>query len=306
VRYIPSKGAVACVILLIAGSISAANSEEEYVKSYSVTGRATVHARVDGSVQVITSDAPKVDFRVTYEKSNWGFLFGASPHVDSRQSGNVIELTARSGWSFPLSFGNTHMRVEVHMPRNADLELDTGDGGIEVSSLSGNVRLHTSDGGIKATDLVGTIELHSNDGGITVDRLKGDLKLHTNDGTIGADHLDGKCEVWTNDGSVDVAGRFDFLDVKSNDGSVTTRIESGSQMSGDWRIRADDGGINLALPKDFKANLDVGTDDGHITLDFPVEVQGSLSKSRIRGTLNGGGPALVVHTSDGAVHVTGI
>lgn len=85
-------------------------------------------------------------------------------------------------------------------------------------------------------------------------------------GSVGAAHIDGRCRVSSNDGEINVAGRFDLLDVNS-----------------------DDGTINMALPTDFKANLDARTSDGHITLNLPVQVQGDISKSHVRGTLNGAG-----------------
>jgi Putative adhesin len=298
----PTRLALALVILLAAGFASRVDAEE-YIKSYSVTGRATVNVHLDdGGVHVITSDTNQVEFRVKYERVGWGFGFGGDPHIDSQQSGDQVELTARIGWSFSL--GNS-MRIsaEIHMPRNADLKLETGDGGVEIASLNGNITVRTSDGSIRASQLSGTINLRSSDGRISVDALKGDLKLHTNDGTIEATHLDGDCAASSNDGAIHAAGRFDFLDIKSGDGGVVARVESGSTMTSTWRIGTADGSVTLALPTDLKANLDASTNDGHITLNLPVEVQGNVSKSAVRGTLNGGGPPLFIHTGDGAIHV---
>lgn len=77
-------------------------------------------------------------------------------------------------------------------------------------------------------------------------------------------------------------------------------------MSSAWGIRTADGGVDLALPKDFQANLDARTRDGHITLRLPVAAQGNLDKTHVRGTMNGGGPALVIQTDDGSIQLGAI
>jgi hypothetical protein len=259
----------------------------------------------DSRVQVITSDTPQVEFRVTYE--GFGALqLGGKLHIDSQQNGDRVELTARTGPSVTLGFSNGRMSTEVRMPRNADLQLETRDGHVEVASLNGNITVRTTDGAIKASQLSGTIDLQTSDGGITVDTVKGNFKLHTGDGAIRATNLDVRCAVSSTDGSTHLAGRFDSLDIKSGDGSVVARVAAGSKMSSTWNIRTVDGGVDLELPADFQANVDASTQDGHITSGLPIAVQGNLGKSVVRGTLNGGGPSLVIHTGDGSIHLRGV
>ncbi len=305
VSRILTRLTVPCVLLVAAGLPSRVNAEE-YIKSYPVNGRADVRVRADdSSVRVITSDSAQVEFRVKYA----GFAaveFGGKLHVDSHQNGGQVELTVHLSPGIVLGVSNRQVSTEVHMPRNADLRLETRDGHVEVASLSGNITVRTTDGGIKASQLSGTIDLQTSDGGMSVDALKGDFKLRTGDGTIGATNLDGKCEASSSDGSIHLAGRFDSLDIKSGDGGVVARIAPGSRMSSAWSIRSGDGGVDLALPTDFRANLDVSTKDGHITLGLPVTVQGDLGTSLVRGTMNGGGPSLVIRTGDGSIHLKGV
>jgi hypothetical protein len=74
-------------------------------------------------------------------------------------------------------------------------------------------------------------------------------------------------------------------------------------MDQDWSLTSNDGSITLRLPEVFPAELDASTGDGRVTLDFPVTVSGSLSRSRIRGTIQEGGPRLEVRTADGSIQV---
>jgi hypothetical protein len=277
----------------------------EYTKSYSLAGRANVRISTDdGTVRIITTDAKQVDFRVKYNASPWRLGFGSDPHVDSDQKGDVVELNARAGWHVGVGIGAEQMTIEVHMPKDGDLQLETVDGRVEIASLNGRVVAHSVDGGIQISHVTGTVDIHSTDGAINATALKGDLKLETSDGSITASDLDGRCTAHTSDGALHIAGRFDSLDLRSEDGVVTARVESGSAISSTWRIRSADGAVRLALPGDFKANLDATTNNGRITVNLPAAANGNASKSEFHGTLNGGGPVVLVHTGNGAIDLS--
>ena len=68
-------------------------------------------------------------------------------------------------------------------------------------------------------------------------------------------------------------------------------------------FHTSDGGVEVRLPQDFAAELYAHTGDGHIHLDMPVTVNGSVERSRIRGKLNGGGPLLEITTGDGSIRI---
>ncbi|MEA3176503.1 MAG: hypothetical protein QOI59_26 [Gammaproteobacteria bacterium] len=275
-------------IVLALGLASSVHAGE-YTKSYSVAGRAEVHVHVDdSSVRIVTSDTHQVDFNVKDEGSAAGLILGGKLKIDSQQNGNLVELTVLRNPGVTIGFNDKELSTEVHMPRDADLQIHTRDGRIDVSSVNGAITLHTTDGAIKASQLTGRIEIRSVDGAISLAQA------------------DGSCEVSSTDGSIRVGGRFDALDIKTTDGSVVAKAEQGSKMSGAWNIRTVDGGIELALPHDFQANVDARTRDGHISLALPVTVQGNIGKSEVHGTLNGGGPELTLRSTDGSIRLNGI
>jgi hypothetical protein len=274
---------------------------EDFVKSYPVTNRVKVHVDTnDASISVITSDANQVEFRVTYR----GVELDKTLHIETHQQGDEVELSARVVGFVSFSFGyQRKVHIEVRMPKEADLELETADGSVEASALSGNISLHTHDGSIRANHLAGTIDLHSGDGSITVDTLSGNIRLRTGDGGIDGDGLDGKCEAISGDGHIHVTGRFDALKIRSGDGSITARAAQGSKMASGWEINTRDGSVAVALPSNFQADIDASSGDGRITLDTPITVQGVISKSQVHGQMNGGGQTLIVHTGDGSIHL---
>jgi DUF4097 and DUF4098 domain-containing protein YvlB len=286
--------------LLAAGFASAVRAED-FVKSFPVTGRPTVRVQAgDASVRIVTEETKQVEFRVKYS----GYTLDKNLYLEARNVGNEFELNEREKSGITIGIARPKsVDIEVRMPRDADLQVRTGDGNIEVATVNGNVDVHSGDGRIRVAHLTGRIEIEARDGAINADTLKGDLKLHTGDGSIEARNLDGTCNVSTGDGSVRIDGRFDGLDIRSGDGSVNARAVAGSAMTGPWSIRTGDGPVELALPKEFKANLDASTGDGHIDVDLPVTVQGKISKASVRGAMNGGGPTLSIRTGDGSIRL---
>ena len=292
---------IACAALLAASAV--ASRAEEVTKSFTVSGRANVRVETnDGSVRVTAGDSKHVEFRVSFQ----GYQMGKDLRVDAHQDGEKVQLTARvtGHWGFSWGHDSRGLHIEVRMPREADLQVETGDGSVQAESINGTVNVHTGDGAVKANSLSGTIDLHTSDGSITVENLKGDIRLRTGDGPIEAHELDGKVEADSGDGHIRIAGRFDALNVKTGDGSVDTRVLPGSKMATSWTIRTGDGSVDLVLPSDFQTNIDASTGDGHISLGIPVTVEGTFSNSQIHGKMNGGGQPLTIHTGDGSIRLS--
>src|SRR5215469_1057880 len=259
-------GAVVAVSLFVPQVVRG----EEVTKSFAVTGRPNVRVETnDGSVRVTSGDAKQVEFRVEYQ----GYEMGKNLRVDARQDGDKVELIARVTGHWGINFGWSHNRrlhIEVRMPPQGDLQVETGDGAVETAGLSGTLNVHTGDGAVKANSLQGTIDLHTSDGSITVDTLKGDIRLRTGDGAIEARDLDGKVEADSGDGGIRLAGRFEALNVKTGDGGVDASVLSGSKMITGWTLRTGDGSVDISLPADFQADINATTGDGHISLGIPV------------------------------------
>jgi len=308
------KLAPCCAVLLAAGLGCRAHAAE-YTKSYAVTGTADVVVNSDnGSVRVNPSDGAKVEFDVKYDKSEWGTDANAGPYIDSHQAGNEVQLTAfvsepGSGWWDWMSFNpngfDRHLGIAVHMPKNANLQLQTRNGSIDVSSLNGKIVVTTRNGTVTGAQLSGTIDVDSRNGGITLDGVKGAIKVDTRNGSIAATGIDGRCELVTRNGSVRAAGRFDALDIDTRNGRVVARAEAGSRMSSGWSIRSSNAAVDVALPADLKATVDAGTNRGWISMDLPAQ-QSNQSGTQIRRDLNGGGPDLLIRTTNGGIHVSGV
>jgi len=289
-------------VIILLGAVSQAQAEE-YSKSYAVSGRPTVHVHVDdSSLRVITSDTRQVDFNVKREGTS-GLELGRGLKINSQQDGDHVELSVVHQPGIAIMSTDRHLMTEVHMPRDADLQIETRDGSVDLAAVNGNVTIHSADGAINASQLTGKIEIQSADGAIMTDSLKGDVRLHSTDGAITVTHLDGQCDVTSTDGALRAEGRFDSLRLVSTDGSVVAKVAEGSRMTSAWSIRTVDGSVNVSLPQNFQANINASTRDGHIKLALPVTVQGEISQSKVQGTLNGGGPELTLKSTDGSIRL---
>jgi hypothetical protein len=298
-----TKLAVALGFVLSAAVFAPRAKAEDWTKSYTVSGRAQVKVDTnDGAVQIYTGDTKQVDFRVLYD----GYEMNKSIHVDSRQDGDSVQINARVTGHWGFSWGNNHrnVRIEVHMPKDADIQIDTGDGSVTTQSLNGRVKIHTGDGSVRAQEVSGDVDIDTGDGSITVEGAKGDIRLRTGDGHIDARNLDGKVDAMSGDGHIKLDGRLDALSVKTGDGSIDARLQPGSKVNSSWSIRTGDGSVDIVLPADLQANIDASTNDGHISLGIPVTVEGTFSNSQIHGKMNGGGQPLVIHTGDGSIRLS--
>ncbi len=276
---------------------------EEWTKSYTVSGRAQVRVDTnDGAVQIYTGDSKQVDLRVIYD----GYEMNKNLHVDSRQDGDSVQINARISGHWGFSWGGNHrnIRIEVHMPKDADLQVDTGDGSVNTESLTGKVKIHTGDGSVRASDVSGDVDIDTGDGSITLEGAKGNVRLRSGDGHIEARNLDGSVDAYSGDGHIKLDGRLDALTVKTGDGSIDARLAPGSKVVASWNIRTGDGSVDIVLPGDLQANIDASTNDGHITLGIPVTVEGTFSNSQIHGKMNGGGQTLLIHTGDGSIRLS--
>ncbi|MGA7305852.1 MAG: DUF4097 family beta strand repeat-containing protein [Rhodothermales bacterium] len=127
---------------------------------------------------------------------------------------------------------------EVFAPANSNVDLESMNGGISISNLSGQARFETTNGGIHLEDLAGKVSGKTTNGGISID-LDGDhwdgdgLNVETVNGGVkimvpenySADletsTVNGKAEI---DFPVMIEGRFDrHLSAKLGDGGRRIR-----------------------------------------------------------------------------------
>jgi hypothetical protein len=61
------------------------------------------------------------------------------------------------------------------------------------------------------------------------------------------------------------------------------------------------GGVAVTLDPAARLEIDAASSGGRVSSDLPVTVRGAVSKSSLKGTLNGGGAVLKLRSSGGGV-----
>jgi DUF4097 and DUF4098 domain-containing protein YvlB len=257
---------------------------DDWSKTYQVSGHANLHVSTDdGDVTMIGADQKQIDAHVTTQ----GYKLSPSEvKIEESQTGDLITISVKLPhlrWSWGMS--RKSVKIELHVPRDLDVDVRTGDGNVTAQNVSGRVQFTTGDGNVTAS------------------AVHGEIHLHTGDGHIEGTDFDGGLDATTGDGNLRVSGRFDSLALKTGDGNIEGQIGSGSKVANTWTIHSGDGHINLRIPPDLNANIDVHTGDGSITMDVPVLVAGSLSHSSVHGKLNAGGETISVSSGDGSIHL---
>jgi DUF4097 and DUF4098 domain-containing protein YvlB len=249
------------LVVLAALSVHA----EEWRKTFPASGTPDIQVDAnDAEIRVSAADRHDIEAVVTTQ----GWKIGPGDvSVADRQTGSRVELKVQTPSTRGIGWHNRSVRIELSVPRQADLNLHTGDGNIRLRDVQGNLRLDSGDGEIEAI------------------AVEGPLKADTSDGNIR------------------IEGVFSSLDVRSGDGNISAEAKSGSKMTSGWVLRTGDGNVQLRVPSDFAADLDAHTGDGEVSVDVPVTMEGSFRESTVRGKMNGGGQPLELRSGDGNITV---
>jgi hypothetical protein len=129
-----------------------------------------------------------------------------------------------------------------------------------------NLSLRANNGGLHVAGVQGQIVLSTQNGGIALDGVGGAVHGHTTNGGLAIDLTGNR---WNGDG----------LD-------VTTR----------------NGGVRLTVPTNYSAQLETGTMNGGMDIDFPITVQGHIGH-HLSTQLGAGGATVRATTTNGGVSV---
>ena len=128
------------------------------------------------------------------------------------------------------------------------------------------------------------LEADTHNGGVTVDGVEGRMNLHAVNGGIHLSNVAGDIRAETTNGGV-------HADL------------SGSTWKGQGlELETTNGGVELNIPRGYNAELETGTVNGGMTIDFPITVQGSIGR-RIATKLGSGGPRVRATTTNGGVRI---
>jgi DUF4097 and DUF4098 domain-containing protein YvlB len=223
----------------------------------------------DGGLLKITTDVGAIDINTHTKETVLIEVDISGKNEDDMEvsfKNNAANVTITGDFDRSgFGFGSRQIRVnyKVTLPQNYNVNLDTSAGSIEIENLKGEVDAQTSGGSISLEDMEGDVNIKTSGGSLDLDNIIGKINAHTSGGSI--------------------------------------KLKLPTNPTKDSKIKTSGGSITAYLAKDIAVNLSAKTSGGRVSSEFIVN--GTTRKHSIVGTINGGGPALVLKSSGGSVRI---
>lgn len=209
-------------------------------------GVVAIDARKNGGISVKGWERNEILVRARLQTS-------ASTQAEADELAKQIRVQVAGGKIFaegPAMRENSHWSVsyEVFVPRRSDISLQTYNGGLAISDVSGRIEFTALNGGVVLKRVGGNVQGSTTNGGVIIE--------------LSGDRWEGEA-----------------LDV-----------------------RTTNGGIVMSVPENYSAHLETSTVNGHLSIDFPVTVQGRITRE-LAVNLGSGGPTVRAVTTNGGVKI---
>lgn len=195
--------------------------------------------------------------------------------------------------------------MEVRMPANVRLLVNTESGSVSISGVTGSVETETSSGDIDIVGTPQTLRATSLSGEITAEGGLERTNAESISGTVVLSRARGIVDAKSTSGAVRVLGReIKEAHLSSVSGSV---VFAGTPVA-DARIEAESssGSVELRLPDNYPAQYDLTSIDGHIENDYgPRPARTRSGEGATLRFSNGGGGRVLATTVSGSIHLQG-
>ena len=222
------------------------------------------------------------------------------------QNGTEVVAEAKYEKSGGWHTGNwppVQVSFTVTVPRNFNLNLNTSGGDIAVASLKGDVRARTSGGELKFDRIDGNLDGHTSGGDITLTEGTARAQLGTSGGNIHIDRAGGPTEVTTSGGDIIINSVAQLISATTSGGNVKAVITE--PIKQDTLLSTSGGDVRVRVVKGAGFQLDASTSGGDVNaegLTLTID-KGGVGKSRLVGSVNGGGPRLKLRSSGGDITI---
>ena len=296
-------------ILLLAGCDAADwGDSRKYTEDFSYTydlqpgGRLSVE-NFNGGVEVYAWDQPKVEITGTKFAAREEDL--ARIKIDISSAPNRIQIrTVRP--TEGSRRGSLGARYRIAVPRKTSLErVESSNGPVRVEGLEGEGRITTSNGPVRLTRHMGNVNLTTSNGPVDIHEVQGVINVTTSNGPVTADSLKGHLEATTSNGPIKVDITETQADrplrLRTSNGPI--QLALAARPASDVIATSSNGPITVRVGDNAGLRLKARTSNSRVQSDLPVTGVVEQSKSRLEGTIGGGGPLLELTTSNGPIRI---
>jgi DUF4097 and DUF4098 domain-containing protein YvlB len=253
--------------------------------AFTFTACGSMHMHIDDDLKLIKEktfnispgkslivDLSSGDVKVTYwDKSEVSVkIFGDENAFDKMDfdlngSDEMVEVIDKKKSSVSSWFSNVNVEVEVKVPTNFNLDINTAGGDIKCGGINGSAQLNTSGG------------------------------------DVWADKFSGKLNVSTSGGDIFLFCNNAIIEAETSGGDIKLEYEGENQGID---LSTSGGDIDIKLPNDFKASIELSTSGGDVSCSLNMNNIKKSYETNLVGDINGGGQKLIAHTSGGDITVT--
>ena len=272
-----------------------ASAEEWLEERIPVEPGGTLYVDLDrGSVEVRSHDRDEVWIEANARGWSSGMVL-----FTVERSANDVQIDGSIDHWMPSLLGRPRIEVRCAVPTEFGVEVETGGGRIEIERVSGRVYATTRGSRISLREIGGPALLRTSGGSIRVQTLGNDLRARTSGGRISIDRVEGDVEARTSGGSIDVEDVRGQIDASTSGGSIHARF-----IAEPWgRLETSGGSIRVQCDTRRGFDIDARTSGGTVKMEPKLDPGGRASRSEVQGSVNGGGPPLVLRTSGGSIKV---
>lgn len=210
---------------------------------------------------------------------------GGTITVDARKNGGV----SVKGWD----------RNEVLVRARIQTAASTQS---EADELAKQIRIETGGGKIFAEGPANRKDYNWNVSYEIFVPRRSDLSLEAYNGGISIVDVSGRIEFTGHNGGVVLKRVGGLVRGGTTNGGVVVELD-GARWDGETLdVKTTNGGIVMSVPENYSAHLETGTVNGHLSVDFPVTVQGRITRE-LAVNLGSGGPTVRAMTTNGGVKI---
>jgi hypothetical protein len=129
-----------------------------------------------------------------------------------------------------------------------------------------------------------------------------DLDADTHNGGASVEGVEGRINLRAVNGGISVRDAAGDVRAETTNGGVHAYLSGNTWKGAGLDLETTNGGVTLEIPRGYNAELETGTVNGGMNIDFPITVRGSIGR-RITTTLGSGGPRVRATTTNGGVRI---
>jgi len=128
-----------------------------------------------------------------------------------------------------------------------------------------------------------------------------DLRVATQNGGVSVEDVDGRMEMSAVNGGIHLRGVSGDVRGETTNGPLSVELDGDQWRGPGLDLRTTNGPVNLDVPEGYSAQLETGTVNGGMRIDFPITLQGGMVGRRITTQLGRGGAPIRAVTTNGPV-----